>query len=132
MSSRTITTRALAAAVGTATAAAVLVAAPSSDAAGRADNVVTIKAEGTDLSGTVKSKRRVCKDERKVLLILQRGKRGGANDELFATDTTELQNGVGQWSTGNTGFEGKFYAKVKRTPQCKAAESRTVRAVRNP
>ncbi len=49
---------------------------------------------------------------------------------MIASDTTELQNGVGRWSTGNTGFEGKFYAKVKRTPQCKAAESRTVRAVR--
>ena len=130
MSSRT-TTRALAAAIGLATAAAVLVTAPSSQAASRANNVVTIKAEGTDLSGTVKSKRRACKDERKVLLILQRGKRGGADDELFATDTTELRNGVGHWNTGNLGFEGKFYAKVKRTPQCKAASSPTVRAVRN-
>ena len=130
MSSRT-TTRTLAAAIGLATAAAVLVTAPSSQAASRANNVVTIKAEGTDLSGTVKSKRRACKDERKVLLILQRGKRGGADDELFATDTTELRNGVGHWNTGNLGFEGKFYAKVKRTPQCKAAASPTVRAVRN-
>ncbi len=129
--SRRTTTRLLAAALGTATAAAVLVGVPASDAAGRADNVVTIKAENTDLSGTVKSKRKACKDERKVLLILQRGKRGGANDELFATDTTELQNGVGQWNTGNLGFEGKFYAKIKRTPLCKGAESRTVRAVRS-
>ena len=129
MSLRT-STRLLAAALGTATAAAVLVGMPASDAAGRADNVVTIKAEGTDLSGTVKSKRRVCKDERKVLLVKQKGARGGADDKVIASDTTELQNGVGEWSTGNTGIEGKFYAKVKRTPQCKAAESRTVRAVR--
>jgi hypothetical protein len=130
MSTRTITTRALAAAVGTATAAAVLVAAPSSQAAPRANNTVTIKAEGTDLSGTVKSKRRACKDERKVFLVKQKGAKGGSNDKVIATDTTELQNGIGKWSTGNTGIEGKFYAKVKRTPQCKAATSRTVRAVR--
>ena len=128
--SRRTTTRMLAAALGTATAAAVLVGVPAADAAGRANNVVTIKAEGTDLSGTVKSARRACKNERKVLLILQRGARGGANDELFASDTTELRNGVGHWNTGNLGFEGKFYAKIKRTPQCKAATSRTVRAIR--
>ncbi|HWM74773.1 MAG TPA: hypothetical protein VNQ53_13570 [Nocardioides sp.] len=128
--SRHTTTRMLAAALGTATAAAVLIGVPASDAAGRANNVVTIKAEGTDLSGTVKSNRRACKNERKVLLILQRGARGGANDELFASDTTELRNGVGHWNTGNLGFEGKFYAKIKRTAQCKAATSRTVRAIR--
>ena len=62
-----------------ATAAAVLVGARRRTPPARADNVVTIKAEGTDLSGTVKSKRRACKDERKVLLVKQKGaKRGGA------------------------------------------------------
>jgi hypothetical protein len=130
MSTRTITTRALAAAVGTATAAAVLVSAPSSQAAPRADNVVTIKAEGTDLSGTVKSKRKACKDERKVFLVKQKGAKGGTDDKVIASDTTELQNGVGQWSTGNTGIEGRFYAKVKRTALCKGATSPTVRAIR--
>ena len=130
MSSRTAT-RTLAAAVGLATAGAVLVAAPSSTAAPRANTVVTIKSEGTDISGTVKSKRKVCKDERKVYLYLQRGARGGGNDELFATDTTELDDGVGEWDTGNLGFEGRFYATVKRTPQCKAASSPTIRVERN-
>ena len=128
--SRRTTTRLLAAALGTATAAAVLVGVPASDAAGRANNVVTIKAENTDLSGTVKSQRRVCKDERKVLLIKQKGTKGGSDDKVIASDTTELDNGVGEWSTGNTGIEGRFYAKVKRTPQCKAATSPTVRAIR--
>jgi hypothetical protein len=130
MSFRT-TTRTLAAAVGMATAAAVLVSMPAADAAGRANNVVTIKAEGTDLSGTVKSTRKACKNNPTVYLYLQRGARGGGNDELLATDTTELQNGVGHWNTGNLGTEGKFYAKVKRTPKCKAAASRTVVAERN-
>lgn len=124
--------RTLAAAVGLATAAAVLVT-PSSQAAqaGRADVVVTIKAENTDLSGTVKSKRLACKKERRVLLYKQKGTKGGADDSLFATDTTGLQNGQWTWNTGNLGTEGRFYAKVKRTPKCKAAVSRTVRAVRN-
>lgn len=130
MSSRTAT-RTLAAVVGLATAGAVLVAAPSTAAAPKAKTVVTIKAENTDLSGTVKSKRKVCKDERKVYLYLQRGARGGGNDELFATDTTELYQGVGRWDTGNLGFEGKFYATVKRTPQCKGAASPTVVAERD-
>ena len=130
MSTRT-PTRVLAATVGLATAGALLVAAPTSTAAGRADNVVTIKAEGTDLSGVVKSKRKACKKDRTVYLYLQRGTRGGGNDELFATDTTELDDGVGEWETGNLGFEGKFYAKIRRTATCKAAVSRTVRAVRD-
>ena len=129
MSART-TTRTLAAAVGLATAAAVLVSAPSSQAAPRANNVVTIKAEGTDLSGTVKSKRRACKNERKVFLVKQKGAKGGSNDKVIATDITELDDGVGEWSTGNTGIEGRFYAKIKRTPLCKAAVSPTVRATR--
>jgi hypothetical protein len=129
MSART-TTRTLAAAVGLATAAAVLVSAPPSQAAPRANNVVTIKAEGTDLSGTVKSKRRACKNERKVFLVKQKGAKGGSNDKVIATDITELDNGVGEWSTGNTGIEGRFYAKIKRTPLCKAAVSPTVRATR--
>lgn len=129
MSTRT-TTRTLAAAVGLATAAAVLVSAPSAQAAPRANNVVTIKAEGTDLSGTVKSKRRACKDERKVFLVKQKGAKGGSDDKVIATDTTELQNGVGEWNTGNTGIEGRFYAKIQRTALCKGATSATVRAVR--
>ena len=129
MSART-TTRTVAAAVGLATAAAVLVSAPSSQAAPRANNVVTIKAEGTDLSGTVKSKRRACKNERKVFLVKQKGAKGGSNDKVIATDITELDDGVGEWNTGNTGIEGRFYAKIKRTPLCKAAVSPTVRATR--
>ena len=102
-----------------------------SAAVARTKVVVTIKAQQTDLSGTVRSSRRVCKKNRTVLLYLQRGKRGGGNDELFATDTTEMRKGVGHWETGNLGFEGKFYAKVKGTPLCKPAVSRTVVAERD-
>jgi len=124
-------TRTLAAALGLATAGAVLVAAPSSTAAPRANNTVTIQAENTDLSGTVKSKRKACKNERKVFLVKQKGAKGGDDDKVIASDTTELEGGVGVWSTGNTGIEGRFYAKVKRTALCKAATSPTVRAERD-
>lgn len=130
MSVRTIR-RTVAAASGLAVAAALLVGTAPSDAAGRAKTTVTIKAENTDLSGTVKSKRKVCKNGRKVLLVKQKGAKGGADDKVVASDTTELKGGVGVWSTGNTGLEGRFYAKVKRTKKCKAATSPTVRAVRN-
>jgi hypothetical protein len=130
MNART-TTRTLAAASGLAITAAVLVAAPPSQALDRANNTVTIQAENTDLSGTIKSKRMACKDGRKVFLVKQKGQKGGDDDKVIASDTSELQNGVGEWSTGNTGIEGRFYAKVKPTVQCKGAISDTVRAVRN-
>jgi hypothetical protein len=129
MTART-TTRTVAAAIGLATSAALLVGIPSSEAATRAATTVTIKAEGIDLSGTVKSKRKVCKDNRKVLVFKQKGAKGGADDKKVGEDTTELHNGVGVWETGNSGFEGRFYAKVKRTKHCKGAVSPTIRAVR--
>jgi len=130
MNART-STRTIAASVGLATAAAVLVSAPSSQAMDRANNTVTIVAENTDLSGTVKSKFAICKDARKVLLVKQKGTKGGDDDKVISSDTTELEGNVGVWSTGNTGIEGRFYAKVKRTANCKAAVSPTVRAVRS-
>lgn len=126
-------TAALAATAATALGAgATLAFAPSASAAAPAPSTVTIKAEGTDLSGTVSSPRRVCKDERKVIVYKQKGARGGGDDIKFASDTTELQGGVGQWNTGNTGTEGRFYAKVKKTDQCGADTSPTIRATANP
>ena len=111
--------------------AAMLAAAPGATAAAPAGSTVTIKAEGVDLSGTVTSKRAACMDERKVIVFKQVGTRGGGDDIKFAMDTTELDNGVGEWNTGNTGTEGKFYAKVRKTAECKAAASPTIKAVRN-
>jgi hypothetical protein len=37
-----------------------------------------------------------------------------------------------QWSTGNTGTPGRFYAKVRRTDLCQGDTSPTIRATRNP
>ena len=93
---------------------------------------VTIKAEGTDLSGRVASPRPArCAAERKVVVFKQRGARGGGDDERFASDTTDEQGGVWVWSTGTTGTEGRFYAKVKRITGCKGDTSPTIRAERN-
>jgi len=98
----------------------------------RAPTTVTIQAEGTDLSGTVASPRPArCADERTVIVIKQRGARGGGNDTRLASDTSEQQGGQYVWSTGNTGTSGRFYAKVRRTAQCQADTSRTVRAEPN-
>ncbi len=117
-------------AVGTATVLVLPTAAaltPTALAAAKAKTTVTIKAEGTDLSGQVSSPRAGCKDGRKVIVFKQIGSRGGGNDQRFATDTAEED---GSWSTGNTGTEGRFYAKVRATSACKGDTSKTIRAQR--
>jgi hypothetical protein len=102
------------------------------EAAGKAKTTVTIKAENTDLSGTISSpKPNKCAANRTVILMKQKGKRGGGDDKRIGSDTASLQGGVYRWSTGNTGIEGKFYAKVKATGKCKGDTSKTVRAVRS-
>ncbi|HSS68176.1 MAG TPA: hypothetical protein VLK34_06460 [Nocardioidaceae bacterium] len=115
-------------------AAAGLTAAAGSVAVGRvapAPTTVTIKAEGTDLSGTVSSPKPVrCADGRTVLLIKQIGTRGGGDDIRFGMDTAGLQGDVYTWSTGTTGTAGRFYARVKPIEGCKGDTSPTVRAQR--
>ncbi len=110
---------------------AALLAAPAlasaQPAAARAKSTVTIKAEGVDLSGTLSSPRASCVDGRKVIVIKQVGTRGGGNDKVIASDTASAD---GSWNTGNTGIEGRFYAKVKKTATCGGDISKTIRAVR--
>jgi hypothetical protein len=102
-------------------------------AAADARTTVTIKAEGTDLSGLVKSpKPRLCAKDRKVVVFRQKGARGGGDDIRFASDTASLEGGVYAWSTGNTGTEGRFYARVRHITGCRADTSDTVVARRNP
>ena len=102
-------------------------------AAGDAKTTVTIKAQGTDLSGTVSSPRpKRCADDRHVVVFKQKGKRGGGDDRKFASDSASLSGGVYRWSTGTTGTPGRFHAVVRHIPGCKADSSPTVRAVRNP
>jgi hypothetical protein len=126
------TVRLAAGALSLGAAAATLGAVPATAAQiTRAPVTVTIQAEGTDLSGTVSSSRLVCKADRTVIVFKQIGTRGGGDDIRFASDTTDNSGGTWVWSTGNTGTEGKFYAKVKRTAQCKADTSPTIVAVHN-
>lgn len=110
--------------------ATVPLGAVSATAAGSATTAVTIKAAGTDLYGTVTSARDACERNRTVHLYKQIGTRGGGDDVRVAQDTTEVANGVGQWSTGNTGMAGRFYAKVKKTTTCRGAVSPTIKVVR--
>ena len=113
-----------AAATGLATASSAVASAPV------AKSTVTIKAEGLDLSGTVRSPRAACEGDRKVVVFKVVGTRGGGDDIRFASDTTEVQNGVGVWSTGNTGTKGRFYAKIRKSGACAGDASPTVRATR--
>ncbi len=114
-------------------AAAIGTAVDSADAKAPAKTTVTITAQGTDLSGVVKSpKPNKCAAGRTVVVFKQKGARGGGDDVRFASDTASLSGGVYAWSTGNTGTEGRFYAVVRKTAQCKGASSPTIRAVRNP
>jgi hypothetical protein len=111
-------------------AAATVLAAPA-HAAPRADVSVTITAEGTDLSGTVRTPRpATCAADRTVVVLKVKGAVGGGDDERFASDTVGLSGGRYTWSTGNTGTEGRFYAKLKGTADCKPARSGVVRAQR--
>ncbi|MDZ5619456.1 hypothetical protein [Nocardioides bizhenqiangii] len=95
-------------------------------AAAPAATRVTIDRAGSDLFGTVSSSRPSCEGNRKVVLFKQRGTRGGGDDVRVASDTSEVQSGVGVWSTGNTGLAGKFYAKVTKTALCNADFSPTI------
>lgn len=114
-----------------AVAAALPLGAVVASASAPAPSSVTIKAEGTELLGTVSSGRTACEGNRTVFLFKVIGTRGGGDDSRYAVDTTEVVNGVGVWSTGNTGTAGRFYARVTKTATCQAAVSPTVRAVRN-
>ena len=107
---------------------AMLAAGPAADAAALAPSTVTIQAEGVDLSGTVSSPNAACLADRKVIVFKQKGARGGGDDVKFASDTTGSD---GSWATGNTGTEGKFYAKVRKTATCGVDFSPTIKAVRN-
>jgi hypothetical protein len=94
----------------------------------KADVTVTITAEGTDMSGVVKSPRPgQCAANRTVKVF----KLVHGEPHLFATDTTDLQGGQYVWSTGNTGTEGRFFAKVGGKAGCRSDVSPTIRVRRS-
>ena len=98
-----------------------------------ANTTVTIQAQGTDLSGTVSSPDPArCANNRTVILMKQVGPRGGGDDVRIASDTASRQGNTYRWDTGNTGIQGRFYAKVRPIPGCRGDTSPTIRAIRNP
>jgi hypothetical protein len=92
----------------------------------RANTTVTIKGGG-EVFGYVKSpKPRKCAKERKVALYDQQGaNQNPQNDEKVLTDTTDKVGDRYQWSAGNPG-SGDFYAKVRKTDDCKGDTSKTI------
>lgn len=107
-----------------------LVTGGAAEAATVGTSVVTIAAQGTDLHGVLKSDLTACMDNRHVIVYRQHGTRGGGDDTRFASDNTQLVGGHGEWSTGNTGTEGRFYARVRKTQFCARDSSPTIRATR--
>ena len=112
-----------------AVALTLLALAGPASAAGPAKTTLTIRAQGTDLSGTVQSRRGSCLGDRNIRLYRQKGKeQRPGSDTLVATDTSERQGDHGEWSTGNTGMRGKFYVRTGKVPGCTGAASKTIRA----
>jgi len=115
--------------VATLAAFSVLSIAGMASAGGGFATTVTIKAEGTDLSGTVDSPRPLkCAKDRKIVVYKQKGReQRPSRDRKIGMDTASLNGDRYEWSTGNTGIDGKFYARAPKTSQCQADNSRTVR-----
>ena len=81
---------------------------------------ITIKEQGGDFSGKVKSNNGYCIENRTVKLM----KKKPGKDQKIVTDTSGLN---GEWSAGNTGENnGKFYALVKALASCDKAKSKTI------
>ena len=96
----------------------------------KAPTTVTIKAQGEDLSGVVKSKKTKCKKKRTVIVYRQKTKRQDPRkDQKIASDITDKINGKYRWSTGNTGMYGNLYAQAAKKKGCKVATSKTVRVL---
>jgi hypothetical protein len=109
--------------------AGTLIVAGMASARTGAVTTLTIKAQSGDFSGYIDSPRpKKCADGRKVVVYKQKGAQQNLSvDKKVASDTAGLSGDRYAWSTGNTGLSGKFYAHVGKTPDCKAAFSRTVK-----
>jgi hypothetical protein len=117
--------------LATMTAVAMVSSTANAGAATKAGTTVTIQAEGVDLFGKVKSTKLSCLGNRMVKVYKQKGaEQSPSTDRVIASDTSERQGDVGVWSVGNTGMEGKFYARTGATLECKGDTSPTIVARR--
>lgn len=107
------------------------VAAPAA-AAPSARTTVTIRAQGVDLSGYVSSTNaRRCANERAITVYRQKGRRQSPrSDTRVASDNASPNGRRYQWSTGNTGLSGRFYARARAIRGCRADSSPTIIAKR--
>jgi len=113
------------------TALTMVAVAGNAEAATKARTTLTIQAEGVDLSGKVKSSRLRCLGNRTVKVYKQMGTvQSPQTDPVIASDISERQGDIGLWSVGNTGREGKFYARTRGTLECTGATSTTIVARR--
>jgi hypothetical protein len=97
----------------------------------KAQAKVTIKAEGGGFHGKIKTSDPAnCAEGRKVIVYKMLGdKPKPKHDQPYLYDIASKNGGKYTWSTGNSGvYKGYFYAKVKKTPYCKAAKSKVVKA----
>jgi hypothetical protein len=106
-----------------------LVVAALASAGSKADTQVTIKSEGGDPVGTVKSSNEgKCADDRLVKIYKEKGGEPGGGDDVYTgvSDTTSFSNGKYRWSVGQPGLNGKHYARAPGTNKCKADNSETI------
>jgi hypothetical protein len=113
------------------TAVTMAATAGNAGAATKAGTTLTIQAEGVDLFGKVKSTKLSCLGNRTVKVYKQKGtEQSPSTDPVIASDISERQGDVGVWSVGNTGMEGKFYARTRATLECRGDSSPTIVARR--
>jgi hypothetical protein len=97
--------------------------------AATARTTVTIKGPDGDFHGKIKSQDAGCLGDRLVRLFSS-DSADGPFERTGNSDTSELQGDVGVWSMGNTGLrDGFFYAKAKKTPDCRGGRSRVLELV---
>ena len=86
--------------------------------------------ENDGFYGYVKSpKENKCANGRKVILLKQLGQsQDPGADQKIGTDIAQANGDGYMWSTGNTGhMKGRFYARAKKTPDCQADNSKSVK-----
>jgi hypothetical protein len=101
-----------------------------SAAAAPAPTTVSITPNSDGAYGYVSSpKTQKCANNRKIVLYKQLGSvQDPHSDQKLGSDIAQPNGDGVMWNTGNSGHvSGKIYAHAKRTPDCMAASSPSVR-----
>ena len=99
-----------------------------------ARTTVTIRAQGTDLSGYVSSRSpaRCAKNRRSRFTARSARRQSPRTDTRIGSDNASLNGTRYAWSTGNTGQSGKMYARAGRIRGCLADTSPTITVAPQP